>query len=146
MSKVTRFEDLIVWQKARSIAVSVYSITDNGQFASDYILKNQMRRASISISSNIAEGFERNGNKEFVQFLSIAKSSAGELRSQLYLALDLQFIKEREFNALLNDVVEISKMISGLLEYLKNNELKGSKFMVPETIYQVQSNSENENQ
>jgi four helix bundle protein len=146
MSKVTRFEDLIVWQKARSIAVSVYSITDNGQFASDYILKNQMRRASISISSNIAEGFERNGNKEFVQFLSIAKSSAGELRSQLYLALDLQFIKEREFNALLNDVVEISKMISGLLEYLKNNELKGSKFMESETNYQVQSNSENENQ
>jgi four helix bundle protein len=146
MSKVTRFEDLIVWQKARSIAVSVYSITDNGQFASDYILKNQMRRASISISSNIAEGFERNGNKEFVQFLSIAKSSAGELRSQLYLALDLQFIKEREFNALLNDVVEISKMISGLLEYLKNNELKGSKFMESETNYQVQSNSGNENQ
>lgn len=81
-------------------------------------MQQQIRRATISISSNIAEGFERNTDKEFIQFLYIAKGSAGEVRSQLYIALDLKFISEIQFKELSNEIVEISKLISGLIKYL----------------------------
>lgn len=139
MNKIHCFEDLKVWQKARALNVKVYQLTINETFSKDFGLKNQIRNASVSISSNIAEGFERNGNKEFSQFLSIAKGSAGEVRSQLYLAKDLEYITEENFQTLVDDLKEISKMLNGLIRYLKETELKGSKFMEEEVLYGLPS-------
>jgi four helix bundle protein len=136
MNKIHCFEDLKVWQKARALNVKVYQLTLNETFSKDFGLKNQIRSASVSISSNIAEGFERNENKEFSQFLSIAKGSAGEVRSQLYLAKDLEYILEENFQTLVDDLTEISKMLNGLIRYLKETELKGSKFMDEEVEYE----------
>jgi four helix bundle protein len=136
MNKIHCFEDLKVWQKARALNVKVYQFTLNETFSKDFGLKNQIRNASVSNSSNIAEGFERNGNKEFSQFLSIAKGSAGEVRSQLYLAKDLEYILEENFQTLVDDLTEISKMLNGLIRYLKETELKGSKFMEEEVEYE----------
>jgi four helix bundle protein len=133
------FEDLKVWQKARALNVKVYQLTLNETFSKDFGLKNQIRNASVSISSNIAEGFERNGNKEFSQFLSIAKGSAGEVRSQLYLAKDLEYIPEENLQTLVDDLKEISKMLNGLIRYLKETELKGSKFMEEDVTYGLPS-------
>ena len=139
MNKIHCFEDLKVWQKARALNVKVYQFTLNETFSKDFGLKNQIRNASVSNSSNIAEGFERNGNKEFSQFLSIAKGSAGEVRSQLYLAKDLEYILEENFQTLVDDLTEISKMLNGLIRYLKETELKGSKFMEEEVTYGLPS-------
>lgn len=139
MNMIHCFEDLKVWQKARALNVKVYQLTLNETFSKDFGLKNQIRNASVSISSNIAEGFERNGNKEFSQFLSIAKGSAGEVRSQLYLAKDLEYIPEENVQTLVDDLKEISKMLNGLIRYLKETELKGSKFMEEEVTYGLPS-------
>jgi four helix bundle protein len=108
MSKVEKFEDLKVWQKSREINLKIYQLSNKGVFAKDFGLRDQIRRASISILSNIAEGFERNGNKEFNQFLSVAKASAGEVRSQLYIAKDLEYISDVEFAEVVNGLLEIS--------------------------------------
>src|SRR5690606_771060 len=89
----------------------------------DIDLQRQLRRATVSISSNIAEGFERNTDKEFIHFLFMAKGSAGEVRSQLYIALDLKFISEVQFNEMNESVTEISKLISGLIKYLQKSNL-----------------------
>ena len=109
--------------------LKIYKLSNKGTFAKDFGLKDQIRRASVSILSNIAEGFERNGNKEFGQFLSIAKASAGEARTQLCIAKDLEYINEEEFSETVSGLLEISKMINGLMSYLKTTEIKGSKFM-----------------
>lgn len=123
-----RFEDLEVWISAKEFAVTLYKLTEQGDFKKDFGLKDQLRRASISIISNIAEGFERNGNKEFIQFLSIAKGSAGEVRAQLYIAIELNYISETDFNKLNEQITQVSRMLSGFMNYLKQSELKGSKF------------------
>lgn len=123
-----KFEDLEVWMNAKDFAVLIYELTDQGDFKKDFGLKDQLRRASVSIVSNIAEGFERNGNKEFVQFLSIAKGSAGEVRAQLYIAKELNYITEKDFNQLNEQISLVSKMLSGFMNYLKQSELKGSKY------------------
>lgn len=135
MSIVQKFEDLKVWQKARKLNLELYQLTNKGEFAKDFGLREQIRRASVSILSNIAEGFERNGNKEFKQFLSISKGSAAEVRAQLYVARDLNYINETEFNDAMSDLLEISKMLNGLITYLKTTELKGNKFMEDEAVY-----------
>jgi len=114
MAGVTRFEDLIAWQKARELAALVFELTRSPEFARDWGLTNQMRRAAVSIGSNIAEGFERNRPKEFHQFLSIAKGSCAELRSQLYTALDTGLIAREQFETARNMAEEISKVINGL--------------------------------
>lgn len=119
MSKINSFEELNVWIESRSFNQKLYLTTNNDLFDRDYDLKRQIRRASISVSSNIAEGFERNTDKEFIQFLFYAKASAGEVRSQLYLSLDLNYLTKEEFNTLYSQITEISKMISGLIKYLK---------------------------
>ncbi len=129
MSKIERFEDLKVWQKAREVNLQVYKLSNKGTFSKDFGLRDQIRRASISVLSNIAEGFERNGNKEFNQFLSIAKASAGEVRSQLYIANDLEYITEDEFLSIIEGLLSISRMINGLMSYIKTTEMKGTKFM-----------------
>ncbi|RSK41740.1 four helix bundle protein [Mangrovimonas spongiae] len=117
MKKINAFEDIIAWQKARLFNKSVYTIT-NKNFERDFDLIRQIRRASVSISSNIAEGFERNTDKEFIHFLFVAKASAGEVRSQLYLALDLNYLTQKEFDQLSSEIIEISKLISGFITYL----------------------------
>jgi four helix bundle protein len=123
-----RFEDLEVWISAKNLAVLIYKLSEEGNFKKDFGLKDQLRRAAVSIVSNIAEGFERNGNKEFIQFLSIAKGSAGEIRAQLFIAKDLNYLNEKQFNELNIQVTAISKMLSGFINYLKQSELKGSKY------------------
>ncbi len=120
MGKFNSFEEILSWQKARVLNVDIYKITKlNKSFNEDYGLKDQIRRASISIISNIAEGFERQTTKEFIRFLYIAKASAGEVRSQLYVAFDVKYITKNEFEELKKKVNEVSKLISGLLKYLQ---------------------------
>lgn len=130
MSAVKKFEDLEVWIAAKDFCVTIYKITENENLKRDFGLKDQIRRASISILSNISEGFERNGNKEFIQFLSYSKGSAGEVRAQLYVIKELNFITENEFVELNDKITQISKMLSGFINYLKQSELKGSKYKV----------------
>lgn len=126
---VKKFEDLEVWKNARQFSVMIYQITEQGNFKKDFGLKDQLRRAAVSIVSNIAEGFERNGNKEFVQFLSYAKGSSGEIRAQLYIAKDLDYINEEQFNELSEKITMISKMIAGFIVYIKQSDFKGTKFV-----------------
>ena len=128
MGNIESFEDIKAWQVAREITNNIYKLSSRKPFSNDWTLKDQMRRASISISSNIAEGFERGGNKELIQFLFIAKGSCGELRSQSYVALDCSYISKSEYEDLYRQVLLVSKMISGFIKYLKNTELKGTKF------------------
>ena len=105
-----------------------YDVSATGAFSRDFTLVNQIRRASISILSNIAEGFERDGNKEFLQFLSIAKGSCGEVRSQLYIASDREYIDESTFNEIGTMLIETSRTISGLMKYLHQADERGRKF------------------
>jgi four helix bundle protein len=127
MAKVKRFEDLKSWKKARALTKEVYRTTLTGSFAKDFGLRDQMRRAAVSILSNIAEGFERGGDKEFLQFLAIAKGSAGELRAKLYVALDQNYLGPERFDLLHREAIEISQLISGFMKYLKESDLRGSK-------------------
>lgn len=135
MSTIQKFEDLKVWQKARLVNLEIYKLSNKGSFSKDFGLRDQIRRASVSVLSNIAEGFERNGNKEFNQFLSIAKASAAEIRAQLYVAKDLEYISNEEFTEIVNGLIEVSKMLSGLMSYLKTTEIKGSKFMEEGSVH-----------
>lgn len=128
MATITKFEEINAWTKARTLANRIYELSDEGRFSRDFALRDQMRRSVISILSNIAEGFERGGNKEFIQFLAHAKGSAGELRAQLYVALDRRYVTAAQFQQLSNEAGEISRMIAALMEYLKGSNLRGSKY------------------
>ncbi|HSD61906.1 MAG TPA: four helix bundle protein [Burkholderiales bacterium] len=128
MATITNFEDLEVWRKARELTKLIYAASENGRFGRDLPLRDQVRRAAISIPSNIAEGFERGGRTEFVQFLYIAKGSAGEVRTQLFIALDQRYLTEGEFRTLLEVVVEVSEMLAGLIRYLHRAPLRGTKY------------------
>jgi four helix bundle protein len=112
--KIEKFEDFIAWQKARKLTRDIYQATNLPEFTRDFGLKDQIRRAAVSIMSNIAEGFERGRASEFHQFLSIAKGSCAELRAQLYVAFDVQYITQAQFQQLMNDAVETGKIIGGL--------------------------------
>ena len=114
MSKIERFEDFIAWQKARALTAKVYKATGDGEFARDFGLKDQIRRAAVSIMSNIAEGFERGRPSEFHQFLSIAKGSCAEVRSQLYVALDVGHLGDRDFRELVALAEEVGQIVGGL--------------------------------
>lgn len=135
MATVRTFEDLDIWQKARAFSQKVYSHFNDGRFAKDFALRNQINASSGSIMDNIAEGFERGGTKEFVMFLSYAKGSAGEARSQLYRAHDRKYLNDSSFEELRDDAIAISKGISGFMAYLKNTAIKGSKFHDSEEQY-----------
>ncbi len=136
MATFKSFEDIEVWQLARTFAKTVYFITKEGTFSKDFELKNQINKSCGSIMDNIAEGFERGGNKEFIMFLSIGKGSAGEARSQLYRAFDRNHISEVEIEKLNSEVELISKKISGLMHYLNASKMKGIKFIrEPEEDY-----------
>ena len=114
MAKIERFEDLVAWQKARLLTMAIYGATREGLFSKDFSLRDQIRGASSSIMSNIAEGFERGGRPEFHQFLVIAKGSCAEVRSQLYVALDAGYLNETEFLRLQSLAVEVAKIVSAL--------------------------------
>lgn len=135
MARIERFEDLRIWQNARSICKEVFVLLNSTQNVS-YSLRNQMERSSGSIMDNIAEGFERNGNKEFVNFLSIAKASCGELRSQLYRLQDFHPETTKRATELREITIEEGKGIQGLISHLKKSEYKGSKFMEASEEYQ----------
>jgi four helix bundle protein len=128
MATFKTFEEIAAWQKARELTKEIYSVTARGDFARDYDLRNQIRRASVSIMSNVAEGFGRSGTGEFNQFLSMAKGSAGEVRSQLYVALDQSYLSLAAFDTLVAQTTQISRMISGLMAYLRKSGIKGTKF------------------
>jgi four helix bundle protein len=113
-ARITRFEDLIAWQKARTLTSAIYRATGDGAIARDFGLRDQMRRAAVSVMSNIAEGFERNRPNEFHQFLSVAKGSNGELRSQLYVALDVGYWDQEKFAMLFGQVCESGRIVNGL--------------------------------
>lgn len=114
MSKIERFEDLIAWQKARELTKQIYELTRQGDFAKDFGLKDQIQRSAVSIMSNIAEGFERGGRAEFHQFLSVAKASCAEVRSQLYVALDAEYLTQSAFDQLQSLAEEVGKIVGGL--------------------------------
>ena len=126
--KVERFEDLVIWQQARKLSKEVYEITKMGDFRYDSRFVQQIRAAVGSVMDNIAEGFERDGNKEFVQFLYIAKGSCGEVRSQLYRAFDAQFINEETFTRMLNESLSLNKGILNFIKSMKSSAVKGTKF------------------
>jgi four helix bundle protein len=116
---VRRFEDLIAWQKARALTKDIYLLTATERFARDFGLRNQIQRASISIMSNIAEGFERGGNAEFHQYLVVAKASCAEVRSDLYVALDTNYITKDQFQNALAQAEEVGRIIGGLRASLR---------------------------
>ncbi len=128
MTKIERFEEIDAWKKARELTKEIYMTTKGAEFYKDFGLRDQIRRASVSIMSSIAEGFERGGNKEFGQFLSIAKGSAGEVRAQLYVALDAGYLDKKDFTRLHSLTEEVGKLIGGFLRYLKESDHKGYKF------------------
>lgn len=113
-NRIEKFEDLIAWQKARELTRAIYEVTRMGAFAKDYGLSGQIQRAAVSVMSNIAEGFERGNPREFHQFLSIAKSSCAEVRSQLYVALDAGYLDEGKIQELMLLAKEAGKVIGGL--------------------------------
>jgi len=129
--KIEKFEDLEIWQEARELCKTVFEITEKEPFKKDYKFRDQIRAASGSIMDNMAEGFDRGGNKEFSQFLSIAKGSCGETRSQSYRAFDFQYINEEINEEINRRTLQLSKRISSLMEYLKQSDFKGSKFYKP---------------
>lgn len=128
MAKIERFEDLEIWQLAREISRDVWGIIHNTALQKDYKLREQINGAAGSIMDNIAEGFERDGNREFINFLSIAKASCGETRSQLYRCLDRNHIDEETFKRVSDKAILNSRKIKSFMIYLKNSERKGSKY------------------
>ena len=128
MGKVTKFEELIAWQKARTLTDLVYRVSGSGEFAKDWGLRDQMRRASVSIMSNLAEGFERGGRAEFRQFLVIAKGSCAEVRAQLYVALDAGYLSKDKFNEICAVAEETGRIVNGLRAAVERqrDEAKGS--------------------
>ncbi len=128
MARITRFEDIAAWQKSRELARQVYAATKSGDFSRDYGLRDQIRRASVSVLSNIAEGFGRGGDKEFTQFLSQAKGSVAEVQAQLYVALDAGYLSKTLFTQLYALADETGRLIGGFMKYLQQSSLKGSKY------------------
>lgn len=128
MATINRFEDLEIWKEARRLAKTIYKITIETDLKTEFKFKEQIKSSSGSVMDNIAEGFERDGNLEFRQFLSIAKSSAGETRSQLYRAFDYGYINKGRFEELKEDYEKLSGKIKNFISYLNKKDFKGHKF------------------
>lgn len=123
MAKIERFEDLEIWKDAIDIGVMIYKLCESGKLKNDFSAKDQLRRAAVSISNNIAEGFEYNNNKVFLRFLIYSKGSAGELRSQLFFLKEAEIITVQDFESIVPLLVKLSKSIAGFRKYLKDFEL-----------------------
>jgi four helix bundle protein len=128
MNKIEKFEDIIAWQKARQLTKEIYTLSRQNPFGKDFGLKDQIQRASVSTMSNIAEGYERGGDKEFIQFLSNSKGSCGEVKSDLYVALDQGYITPIQFNQLYDQASEVSRLSAGLMSYLRQSGYRGKKY------------------
>lgn len=128
MATIHRFEDLEVWKKSREICQYIHTLTKNEQFSRDFSLKDQIKRSGGSAMDNIAEGFEREGNKEFINFLTISKGSVGEVRSQAYRAFDYGYINKDELEFVIKETVLLSEKLGKFISYLRNSEYKGVKF------------------
>lgn len=122
MAQINRFEELGVWQVAMTLCSSIYELTNEAHFSKDYGLKDQIRRSAVSVPSNIAEGFERDSQNQFIYFLVISKGSCGELRTQLKIAANLNYISENEYQKLNEECISVSKQLAGFITYLKNNK------------------------
>jgi len=122
MARIERFEEIEGWKKRRDLRKAIYKCSRTGEFARDFALRDQIRRAAQSVTSNIAEGFERGGNREFIQFLSDAMGSCGEVRDQLYTALDENYMSQQQFDELYDLTLEVSRLISGFMKYLQKSE------------------------
>jgi len=139
MATIQRFEDLEVWKKAREMCKFISELTQKEHFSRDFSLKDQIKRSSGSVMDNIAEGFERGGNREFINFLTYSKGSLGEVRSQSYRAFDYNYITDEEFNTLIADSISLSERIGKFISYLRNSDYKGVKFVKP-TVETKESN------
>ncbi len=128
MATIKRFEELEIWQEARKLSQEIISIAQNTDLKTDFRFKEQIKSAAGSVMDNIAEGFERNGNMEFRQFLSVAKGSAGETRSQIYRLLDNQYINQEKLDFLVSEYEKLSGKINNFIVYLNKNDFKGTKF------------------
>ena len=128
MATIKRFEEIKAWQEARELARLVYSVTRKGSFANDFGLKDQIQRAAVSVGSNIAEGFARNGNKEFAKFLWIAKGSAAEVQSQLYTAKDIGHISDVDFNSVYSKAESCIVLIYRFLKSLRSSPISGERY------------------
>lgn len=122
MSKINRFEDIEAWQESRNLLNQVYKLTTKDGFSDDWELKNQIKRSVISVMSNIAEGFDRASDKEFIKFLRISTGSCAELKSQLYIALDQDYISQEEFDSAYEQATKVNKLINGFIRYLKKGK------------------------
>lgn len=128
MATFRGFEENEGWQKARLLVRAIYALSNHEPFAKDFALRDQIRRAGVSVMSNIAEGFGRDGTREFVQFLTIAKGSANEVKAQLYVAIDQGYISQQDFDRLYALAGETGGMIGGLMRYLQQADIKGTKY------------------
>ena len=128
MATIQRFEDLLIWQKSRTLCQQIFEFVKKEPFSKDYKLVSQINSSSGSTMDNIAEGFERGGRNEFIQFLSIAKGSAGEVKSQLYRAIDRKYISKTEFDSSFDLADNICKGCNGMIAYLNTSVFKGEKF------------------
>lgn len=128
MATFTRFEEIDCWNKARELTKQIYEMSGKAPFVSDFALRDQIRRAAVSVMSNIAEGFDRSGTREFIQFLATAKGSASEVRCQLYVALDQRYITQSTFVEANVLAAETGRMIGGLIRYLRTSGFKGDKY------------------
>ena len=117
--KIERFEDIEAWEEARNLVNMIYDISNEGLFSKDFSLRNQIRGASVSVMSNIAEGFDRGTNREFIQFLIVARASASEVKSQLYVALDRNHIHQNKFDKVYQQATKVISLIDGFIRYLK---------------------------
>lgn len=122
MSKIQQFEDMEIWQKATEIAIEIYKISEEGKLKTDWGMKDQIRRAAMSISDNISEGFEYDNNKDFIKFLRYSKGSSGELRNKLYVLYKVEFIEEKFYTDMRSRLLELSRNIGGFIKYLRQFE------------------------
>ncbi|MEN9998738.1 MAG: hypothetical protein RI922_1728 [Bacteroidota bacterium] len=132
---IKKFEDLGVWQEARELCKEIYTHISKTPFSNDYALVNQINRSSGSIMDNIAEGFERSGNREFIQFLTISKASCAEVKSQVYRALDRQYLTTEKADEIITVTQSLINQLGGFIHYLKQSEFKGTKFKEPDLVY-----------
>ena len=128
MARIERFEDIEAWKKGRELAKAVYTATSAGAFREDPALRDQVRRAAVSVPWNIAEGFERGGDKEFRQFLAQAEGSTGEVKTHLYVALDVGYLSQPKFDELYRLAAEAGRLAGGFMRYLSRSTLRGSKY------------------